>query len=206
MMRAASWFPRGSRNRKRRVAVVCAALLVAGLIPAASASASNIGGGVASGTVNADPGKGIPPLNAPCAATAFTLQGSTTEAFAFNTAIFGYAGPVTMVGRVTNSCEGTTAGSGTLELTDVKGSGLTPGNSLNCADPTAVPPTKLTGGYTRNGTNVSAVLGGTCIITGTPAPVQVFFRGQFAATNPGAGVSEPITSGVFAGGFVISPA
>jgi len=197
--------------RGARLAWLCAALFGLCLLTAADARASNIGAGAASGTIaaindaNGVP-QGVPPLNAPCARTSFTLQGDVSEAFVFNTAIFGYAGPVTFRGTAGSSCEGTTAGSGAIELTDVRGDGLTPGNSLKCADPTAVPPTKLTGGYTRNGSNVTAVLGGTCLVTGSPAPVQLFFRGQFVPTNPGEGVFEPITAGRFAGAFVISPA
>lgn len=188
----------------QRAALLALTLVAVGLVPAATASASNIGGGEASGTVAADPGKGVPPLGAPCAPTAFTITGTTSEAFAFNTGLFAYAGPITFVGKTSATCEGTSSGFGLLELTSVKGSGLTPGNSINCADPATG--TKLTGGFTRNGSIVNAVVGGTCIVVGTPAPVQVFFRGNFAPTNTGGGVVEPITTGVFAGPFVISPA
>ncbi|MHB2023672.1 MAG: hypothetical protein ACYCO3_10130, partial [Mycobacteriales bacterium] len=67
----------------------------------------------------------------------------------------------------------------------------------------------LTGGYTRVGTDVEAVLGGYCSINSDLIPVMFAFRGEFLP-NGGTGlaqpgISEPITSAQFAGTVVIMP-
>lgn len=192
-------------KRRTRAAMLCAGVLALALVPT-TANAANIGAGEAHGTVTATPGKGVPPLNSPCQATEFTFDGQS-ESATFTTNLVGFVGPVQFKGKASATCEATSAGFGAMELTEVKGVGLlSPANTLNCADPATG--TKLTGGYTRNGAVVTSVLGGTCTINGSPAPIQLFFRGVLApnATPQGQGVSAPITSATFAGAYVISPA
>jgi hypothetical protein len=171
------------------------------LQPAAASASSNAGGGAITGTAHFGNG-GVPPLFAPAAPSSFTISG-TAPAVTFNTVITGYAGAVTIAGTGGASKESTPSGSGTLTLTDVHGSGPT-GSSLVCADPLAG--TTLSGGYTRVGTDVEAVLSGNCTINGFTAGVSFIFRGQFAPTNQGGGTSAPITDASFAGAFVVQPA
>ncbi len=155
---------------------------------------STVGAGSATGAVSfAAPG--VPKTGDPCAATSFSLSGSS-EAFAINTVITGYAGPVTLTGSGSSTCESTSAASGLLTLT-ASGTGPT-GSTVQC--------TSLTGGYTRVATDVIAQLGGTCVVNNYPARVTFVFRGQFVPTGVGAGVTTSIRTATFAGGFAVAPA
>ncbi len=155
---------------------------------------STVGAGSAAGTVSfAAPG--VPKTGDPCAPTSFSLSGSS-EAFAINTVITGYAGPITLTGSGSSSCESTSAASGLLALT-ASGTGPT-GSTVQC--------TNLTGGYTRVATDVVAQLGGTCVVNNYAAPVSFVFRGEFAPTGVGAGVTTSIRTASFDGAFLVAPA
>src|SRR5207245_1445330 len=95
-------------------------------------SSRNIGGGEANGTVTFS-GSGVPPLGAACAATSFSLSGSSA-AFTLNTVGTEFAGPVTIAGNGGSSCESASQGGGNLTLTQVQGSGPS-GSSIDCGNP-----------------------------------------------------------------------
>lgn len=194
--------------------VICAALLAVAVIGPATATASqNVGSGAVTGSL-AFASPGVPPAGQPCTATSFTLSGMSTN-FVYNTVIMGYLGNVNISGAGGSACEGTSGGSGSLTLTDVRGTGTT-GSRIECANPTLSPPTKLTGGYTRTGTDVEAVVGGTCTINGYSAPVLFSFHGAFEPSGFGVGgtppsltapgLNAPITQAMFQGAFVVEPA
>jgi hypothetical protein len=68
----------------------------------------------------------------------------------------------------------------------------------------------VTGGYTRVGPDVEAILGGTCSVNGKQVPAMFVFRGEFTPTG-GSGLSQPglsgpITTADFKGAFVVMPA
>lgn len=203
------------RRRTGRSAIaIGAALLVAVLIQPAGAGASNVGGGVLTGDVAFAPGKLIPrainpnnpTVTEPCAQTSFTLTGSTLSAsLVLNSAFTGHFGEIVISGYGGAGCETALGGSGSLTLTDVRGTGPT-NSKIECANPATG--TTLRGGYTRTATDVEAVLGGTCIINGPPgfsAPVLFSFHGQFEP-EPGQGLTAPVSQAKFQGVFAVEPA
>jgi hypothetical protein len=194
--------------------MVGAAVLAAVLVQpaAASATGSNLGGGTIPDLSIAFSGTGIAPAGAPpqaqaCAPVSFTVSGLSAD-FVYNTVITGYLGTINISGQATG-CDTVLEGGGTLTLTDVRGTGPT-GSTINCADPTKSPATTLTGGYTHVGTDLEAVLGGTCYVNNFPARVYFSYHGEFAPT-PGSGttvpgLNAPITSAMAAGAFTVEPA
>ena len=198
--------------------VIVMALAVALTGPASAAASSNVGAGTLTGSVSfAAPGvppAGTPPAGGTCAPVSFTLSG-TSDAVVYNTVIMGHAGTVSISGTGSSTCEATAGGSGTLVLHDVRGTGTT-GSQIDCANPTVSPATTLTGGYARTGTDIEAVVGGTCKINGYAAAVLVTFHGTFVPSTPTVGTSPPgltvpglnapITQATIRGAFGVQPA
>ena len=198
--------PAGSGQRRTRWLVALAgALALCAAIPASAGASSNIGGGVVTGTVSFA-GSGVPPFFQPCAPSSFTLNvssnGTGGGGVVLNTAGTEYVGTVNISGNGSSTCESASLGGGTLTLTSVQGTGPN-GGTLNCADPSTG--TTLSGNYTRVYTDVTALLHGSCIINDFSAPVTFVFKGEFAPTSAGQGVTQPITSATFAGPFTVMP-
>jgi len=196
-----------------RLALLAAALVATvGLSPARAEASRNVGAGAMTGTVTFQ-APGVPASGEPCAATSFTLSGTAT-AVVYNTVIMGHAGTVSIAGAGGATCEATSGGSGTLTLTNVRGTGVT-GSEIDCANPTATPATTLTGGYTRTAIDIEAVVGGSCKINGYDAPVLVTFRGVLepsgfsvggTPTLIAPGINAPIRQATLQGAFAVEPA
>jgi hypothetical protein len=165
--------------------LIGAVLLPAVWTSTASASASiNVAVGVASVTYT----QPFPSLGAPCAPASLTLSGSSVD-------VGGYTWRVTISGSGDSYCEGALSGGGALTLT---ASGIdSAGNTVSCVN--------LSGSYSRTGTDVESIAGGTCAVGNIAEAVSFVFHGELVSTNPGADVTTPITGATFVGPFVISP-
>jgi hypothetical protein len=174
----------------------------------AAATSNNIGAGEADGSVTFS-GTGVPPVFAPCKAVDFTLvNGNSTATVVINAstggigaALDGFAGKVQLNGNGHGYCEGTSSGGGSLNLSVPTANGPN-GSTFGCPS--------LTGGYTRVGPDVEAILGGSCSVNSNPVPAMFIFRGEFNPTG-GSGLSQPglagpITTADFKGAFVVAPA
>ena len=183
------------------LALVAAALSIALVQPTAASAESMIGGGVADGSVTFG-GGGVPPSGEPCQPVTFDINGKSEVGTAYNTGGAQYVGGSTLIGKGSGDCDSAASGSGTLTLTDVRGTDSTYG-TLDCANPQSR--TKLTGTYQRTGPDVTAITHGQCRVNGhPPAQVTFYFRGLFLPTNEGGGLSAPITDATFVGTYVIT--
>lgn len=158
----------------------------------------NIGGGATTGTILYGNEKPLQPLLSGCRSTNF-LFNSASVVFVLNTAISGYAGPVTITGTGASGCESYTLGGGTVTLT-LNGTNQTTKSTLTC-------PT-LSGGYTRVLSHMTLILGGNCTVNRFAQGI-VHFVSQLEVVpiaDGGASVTAPITSAMTAGAFAIAPA
>jgi hypothetical protein len=105
-----------------------------------------------------------------------------------------FTGPVTLSGSGGGSCETLGRGSGSLQLS-AQGLGIT-ATTLSC-------PT-LSGNYTRLGTDLSAVVTGSCSINGQTDSLSLDVRVELVPIS--GGVNQPITVADFEGGFAVSAA
>lgn len=198
------------RTRRTRwaVAAVGVALGALALSAGPAGAASNVGGGVVTGTATFDADKEVPPFFQPCAPTSFTLSvdnsnnSAESATVVINTQGTEYAGTVDLRGSGSSSCESASTGGGNLTLTTVKGTSATEG-SLNCADPATG--TVLRGTYVRVYTDVSALLHGVCSINDHPSPVTFAFHGEFLPSSAGQGITSPVSQAVFTGPFTVIP-
>lgn len=181
-------------RRLRRGVAATAALALLATVGGAPAHATNAGGGTVTGTVVYS-GPGVPALGEPCRPTSFTLVNTLSHAFVLNTAIAGYAGPVTISGYGSTICETATNGQGVIALLAV-GTGPT-GSTIHC---------QLSGTFIRFATEVSLIVTGPCTLNAFPTPSNVVFVAEvnFAPDEPGAGVTGPVTSASFQGTFVVA--
>lgn len=198
--------------------VIGAVLLAATLLQptvAAGQSTSNIGFGAYAGSINyTNPvpravNSASPTVTEPCVPTTFTISGSTpvSATFVFNTALTGHLGTLNWSGTGSSTCETALGGAGAITLTNVQGVGPT-NSKIDCANPSKVPATTLTGGYTRTATDFEAVLGGRCIINGPPgfdAAVLFSLRGEWEP-EPGTGVTTSTTKASIQGVILVQPA
>jgi hypothetical protein len=155
----------------------------------------NGGAGAVEGTVAFD-APGVPTATSPCASTSFTLE-ATSAAVVVNLAGAEYAGPISMDGNGSSSCENAASGEGNLTITNVLGTNLT-GGAIVCGT--------LTGSYVRVGSDVNVAVVGSCSVNGQPTGT-VNFRAEveFVPANPGGGAAAPVTDAVFTGGFTVTP-
>lgn len=184
------------RTGRRALAVGAVAMLLLAVDVAPShAAGRNTGGGAVIGTV-AFGGDGLPPVGAPCEATSYSVQGSSTG-FVLNTVLAAFLGTVTITGTGAGGCENATLGSGDLTLA-VNGVGVTdPQNILSC-------PT-LEGGYTRTVADVTVVVGGRCSINGHDAGrVSFVARLTFTPQGNGAGLTSRVQTAQFSGAFAVA--
>lgn len=186
------------RTRRPRTAALLAVLALAmTVLPSSAANGaagSNIGGGVAKGTVTFDPLFPVPPGPA-CGETRFTLEGES-QAVVVNTIIKGYAGNIDLSGSGGSTCETATGGAGGLTINAES----TGNDFLSCEG--------LTGSYSRALTDVHAQLGGTCTVNDLSGiPVTLVFHGQFVpeGVEDGAGSEEPVTAAEFVGAYTLLP-
>jgi hypothetical protein len=155
------------------------------------AGAPDLGGGAVTGAMSfTEP---IQALNQPCAQTSFTLSG-TSGASVISFTETEFTGLVTFSGSGGGSCETFGRGSGSIQLS-AQGLGIT-ATTLSC-------PTLL-GNYTRVGTDLSAVVTGSCSINGQADSLSLDVRVELVPTSGGA--SQPTTAADFEGGFAVSAA
>lgn len=154
----------------------------------------NAGGGLVTGDV-VFTAPGVPPLNADCATTTFHFEGSSATAWV-NGSVETYLGPLDIAADGGSDCERASTGDGALT---VWASGQNPlGDELTCGP--------LTGTFTRIAGDVVIVVTGDCAINGVDAFSIIFnASGLFTPTNPGGGVTEPVTTASFVGAFAVSP-
>lgn len=196
--------PLPAPRRYRAVAVLVVAGALLGSAPSAVADPPlvqprNIGGGDARGTITYPAATPLPQALAPCRATTFTFQASA-EAFVLNTAIAGFAGPVTIDGSGSAFCENASNSGGmmTLRLTGVN---TTTKSTLSCP--------VLGGGYTRVLSEMTLILSGNCIVNNYAQGIVNFVAKLSmvpSGMNGGAPFTAPVTSATTAGAFVIAPA
>lgn len=167
--------------------------------PFTIAGASDLGGGSVTGSMSftqpiprsIDSGS---PLTPPaCATTAFSVSGFSAAGIA-TLAQTAFVGPFTFSGSGGSTCETAALGSGSLQLS-LHGVGVASA-TLDC-------PT-LSGGYTRTGTDMHAVLGGTCTINERTDSLILDLRVELVPT--GGGGTQPTTATRFDGAYLVSPA
>jgi hypothetical protein len=99
---------------------------------------------------------------------------------------------LTFSGSGGSACENAEQGNGPITIS------ATGDDSVKC-------PT-LTGRYIRVLSHVDVTAAGGCTINGVPAQISFTFQGGFVPTNPGEGVTSPVTSAIFAGAVAVFPA
>lgn len=159
-----------------------------------SGEGSNVGAGGFMGSVEFD-SPGLPPIAADCAPSTFDFTGEA-QGFVLNTTILGYAGDVTFTGTGSSDCENGTAGGGTMNLS-AEGEGPTE-STIVCES--------LTGDFSRVLVRAQINLTGDCTINGVNTTGIVFSADVLVVPEgEGAGITGPVMSAVFAGGFAVSP-
>src|SRR5204862_3697150 len=111
------------------------------------------------------------------------------------------AGQVPFGGTGISSCESATSGGGMLTLS-VPEATAPNGSTFGCGT--------LTGAYTRAGTDVDAVLSGSCSVNRNAVPAMFVFKGAFTPTGGSGlnqpGINAPITHASFVGSIAVLPA
>jgi hypothetical protein len=154
----------------------------------------NVGGGPVTGIARFDP-PGVPPLGAECETTSFTFAGDSTSAWV-NGSGTAYVGPLTITASGGSDCERASTGDGALTVWAEGTNDL--GQELSCGP--------LDGTFTRVATDVTLTVSGDCEINDFDAfRISFVAHGEFVPTNPGGGLTEPVTEATFAGAFTVFP-
>jgi hypothetical protein len=157
------------------------------------AGSPDIGGGAFTG--NASYAPPLPAVGQPCAPTGFSVA-ATSAAAVVSFAPTQFVGFINFSGSGGSGCETSASGSGTLTLS-ASGLGAT-ATTISCAT--------LTGGYTRTGMHLRAVVSGPCAINGWATDTVTFAIDAQLVPDGTGGLTAPVTNAALDGAFVVSPA
>jgi hypothetical protein len=190
---------------------------VFGLLGAAPASATslNLGTGAITAGLHYTNAGGVPPLRADCNADDFTVTAFATLAVKLRTDLSsspasGFAGRVdNIAGTGHGTCEKTSLGMGTLDVSVPPTPGPVSGTSIACDGDGSTTlggdgSTTLHGAYTREAQSLEAVLNGVCVVNGDPVPVSVVVQGLWEP-EVGSGISGPTTNASLSATIVVLP-
>lgn len=178
-------------------------MVVPSVAPAGADGPPNLGGGELIGRVAFDP-PGLPPVNTPCRTVRFSFTADANVAF-LNAAGAFWVGSLDstttrLTGTGSSHCENATVGGGELTINAIDVLHPTTTGALTCSP--------MRGAYTRTASELTAVLGGACTISGQETGrVAIVLRGYLLpAPGTGNGVTTTITSFDFRAAFTVVPA